>query len=481
MKRRRVSILQFDERAIAALRVRFTEPGIEVLGYERARGPWPSLEDALKTFVTAHGIGDDVVFTVLPRHEVTARILELPSNSPADIESIVQLNAEEFVPYPLDELVVSHGVLDEGPSGARVLAVFAHHDVVDAHLRLLAGAGLEPQAVYLSTACLASAAIAARGDEDECAVVNLASSAVEAVVLSAGRLAYERGAPTPLDWESEAEAAEAIEKLAAETRVSLDAYERDAARPGKIRRLLVCSDGADVGTACTALGPALGLDVSPARFTERIASRAVAGEKPFSAVLLGAALTAQGRGAVAVDLTPGALLRARRRARTAWTLALCVSLVALFVVGLAGLYVQAARQRADYARELEARISSIEADAERVAAQEARLEVLRRRLSRHDSPLELLARVCETAPASGLNLTLFCYKRGHGITIEGRAVNRTMVTEFAEALRQSGGFPQARDVHSKLISERQREVVEYTIAIDFADETARPRRGRAYE
>ena len=41
-----------------------------------------------------------------PRHEITARIIELPSQDPDELVGMIRLGCEEYVPYPADELII---------------------------------------------------------------------------------------------------------------------------------------------------------------------------------------------------------------------------------------------------------------------------------------------------------------------------------------------------------------------------------------
>ena len=146
-KSQQISILQFDAQRISRLRVRPSTKGVDVLAWDTQDGPWSiedgALDKALHAFVKEHRVGADTVYTVLPRHEVTTRILELPSHNREELTNMVRLSAEEFVPYSADELIIDQSVLRPLESGeSQILAVLAHHDVVNNHLGMLRKAGI---------------------------------------------------------------------------------------------------------------------------------------------------------------------------------------------------------------------------------------------------------------------------------------------------------------------------------------------------
>ena len=154
-----ISILTFDERTITRLRVRPSTSGIDVVSFDIERNrPDLSLDLALKAFALTHQLANDDIYTALPRYEMTARIIELPSHDPAEIKSMIAFSAEEYVPFPVEELFINQCVLDMLPDGqSRVLAVFAHRDIIDAHLKTLRAADIEPVEIFRNLSVWVSA------------------------------------------------------------------------------------------------------------------------------------------------------------------------------------------------------------------------------------------------------------------------------------------------------------------------------------
>ncbi|MCX5759550.1 MAG: hypothetical protein NTU83_13810, partial [Candidatus Hydrogenedentes bacterium] len=88
-----ISILQFDERGISRLRAHRSSKGVEVAAFDQERGEWSSrdgsLEAALQAFAQKYRLADDQLYTVLPRYDMTARILVLPSQDPSEIAGMI--------------------------------------------------------------------------------------------------------------------------------------------------------------------------------------------------------------------------------------------------------------------------------------------------------------------------------------------------------------------------------------------------------
>ncbi|MCC6490567.1 MAG: pilus assembly protein PilM [Candidatus Hydrogenedentes bacterium] len=485
-----ISILQFDEQLISRLRVSSSSKALEVLAHDVRRGAWSATDDslskAMREFAKELHLADDRVFTVLPRHAMTARILLLPSHDTREIESMVRLSVEEYVPYPEHELVLDQAVLQRHADGqSRVLAVFAHRDIVEEHVRVLRGCGIEPEQILVSTACLTSAALLARGSADErFALIHLASGGLEILILHGNRLEYGRGVATAQDWRQAAQpGSEALEELAAELRATLSAHRREVEDASPIDRVYVCSEWFDSVGVATALTEFAGMECAPARFCATLASRGGELLTGLPLVSLGAALSAQQRAPILISLVPESLEVARKRSVAKRTALRVGGGVLAFLMCLAALYGQAAIQRASYIAELQSRIAEAEPVALSVEAKRKKLIRLQQHLDRRGSALELLARLTELSPVSGLNITRFSFTYGEGLTITGRAESLTLVDALAESLREAGRtdvpqFSRAGLGPYKAETEQNQPVIQYEITIPFASQEA-PQSGAA--
>lgn len=473
-----ISVLTFSERLISVVRVLPSDSGLDVAGSWRERGRWSheegALGEALKSFGERHGLAGDRVFTVIPRHEVTVRVLELPSHDEEEIEGMVRLSAEEIVPYPVEELIVSQCILDRLEGGlSRVLAAVVHQNVIHAHLELLKGAGIEPEQIYLSTACLLSAAQACPPDERACyALLNLAAGGLEVLVMEGGRLAYGRGIGTESDWTFEGESEkDALEELCVEVRNSLSAHRRGSDSGTGAEGVVVCSEWADVPAVSERLAEEISCDCAPAAGLEVVRS----GRDRLQGIplaSLGAALTAQGNAGCVIELMPEPVLRRRMRSAFQARVVRSAAMVSVVIAALACAYIQGLYVRKAYIGELEQRVEAIRPRVRDLIGKRRHIEELQRRVAREGTVLELLAGICKLAPAAGMNFTRFSFRHDDSITLVGRARELDKVDGLAEDLRRSAKtafpqFAQARQMYTNLIKERGKDVWEYSISISF--------------
>lgn len=476
-----ISILQFDEHLISRVRIHRSSKGIEVVAVDRERGAWSahdgSLEAALKAFTATRRLGEDVVYTVLPRYDMTARILDLPSQDVAEIDGMVRLSAEEYVPFSADELMTDQCILSKtGNGGSRVLAVFAHRDVVEAHLKLLQAARLEPEQVYLSTAALASAAIEAKGNEKtRYALVHLGSGGLEVLVINQGRFEYGRAVASQQDWDlSTGDASDIIEELTVEVRASLAAYRRESEDGEEVEAIYLCSEGVDVTGHCEALYREIGLECSPASFAGSLVVEGGGLLNTLPLVSLGAALIAQDRAPIAIHLLPKTLLRSRERAGIKQQAIKFGALAGAFLLALIVVYTQAVQQRKAYIRSLDARIARVDPAAKAIVSKQRQLRILQRQVDRTGSAIELLAAMIDLFPDTDMNITNFVFTHNDKIEVAGRAKNLNAIEKLAHDLTEVGKvsipqFARAQRMYENQGNEKGQPVWDYKISLPFPE------------
>jgi general secretion pathway protein L len=102
------------------------------------------------------------VVSALPGRLFTQRVLSFPFNDRKKIEKALPFEIEDLVPFALDDVVLGQLVLPGEPgqkaAETSVLCVMLAKDELRRHLELLAGAGIDPQAVVPSFAGLAALA-----------------------------------------------------------------------------------------------------------------------------------------------------------------------------------------------------------------------------------------------------------------------------------------------------------------------------------
>lgn len=473
-----VSILQFDGASVTHLAAVAEDNTLRVEDFAAAALEGAPAAEQLRTFADAREIARDSLYTVLPRHEVTVRIVHLPARDPQEVAAMVDLSAGEFVPYSRDSLVVKHHVLAELPSGeSAVLVVLVNRDVIDRHIALLHAAGLEPRQIFLSTACLhAARALAEPAQAERYAVVHLGGRAIEIAVFDRGDLKFSRGVVQDEAWNLDD--ARSRESLAYEVRDALSAYRRE------------CEDGLGVSTvvpmvetgAASAfsafLSEATGKDCREDSLAAALVANpdALAGSCP--AVGLGAVLAATGRAPMVLNLLPDAIARERSLRGVQQRVLRLAAIIAVVLAALAAWFGQAVIQRLLLIRELRSEAEALAPSAEGVAAKQERLQLISRQLDQGSGFLELLSAVATAAPPSDFNITRIEYDRETGINIWGRARAMDLVlTDFLGNLRSLGEgslamLARAHSEYERAGQERNEAVYNYHVTIPAPEELA---------
>jgi len=79
----------------------------------------------------------------IPSYRTFTRSIELPVLQPRERTEAVRLEAEQYIPMPLDEMYLDYTVITETTEAMTVLAVAVPRDIVDSYLQLTALMGLE--------------------------------------------------------------------------------------------------------------------------------------------------------------------------------------------------------------------------------------------------------------------------------------------------------------------------------------------------
>lgn len=444
-KREHISILQFDSGLLSRLRVTRGQNPLEILSFDQQRGDWaegPRLDEALRAFSETCDLAADDVYVVLPRHEITARALRLPTHERDEMLNMIRLSADEYVPYSPDELVISAGVLKKHENGeASVLAALAHQDVVQRAMGHLDNAGIEPEKLLLTTPCIATAVgISPEALSGRCAVVNLAAGGIEVLVFVDGELAFNRGVAAQVDWATAGAATGVLggplEELATEVRTSLGAFRRESEDGEGVESIYVASDYAAVADARTTLEAELGI---PCKAADELLPKLLASGTealhctPLAA--LGGALAANGAPHAEINLLPESVAEARKMRGIKRLVALAAVIVAVNLLALGALYVQMVWQRQNYIAELEAQLAEVGPRARGIETKQDQLRIIRRQLDSSGSILEVLAKIAEAAPEENVTVTRITYDHNMGADVWGRAMKNDDVHAFANNLR----------------------------------------------
>jgi type IV pilus assembly protein PilM len=276
------------------------------------------LAETLRDLFAEHKLSRRVRLGIA-NQRVVVRTLRLPAiDDPKELEAAVRFEAQERIPMPIDQAILDHRVVGGVPAAEGevaqidVVVVAARRDMIEATLKPLSDAGLQPVGVDLAAFGLIRALAEPAYGEDGAIITPAASAVLYCNVGDVTNLAIAKGrsclftrvSPVGLEgiaeslsgstglsreharmWLSHvglAQPAEAIEgapetialaraamengasSLLDELRLSLDFYGAQEAAVG-VERIVLCGPGSAIPGLSTHMEPALGLPISIGR------------------------------------------------------------------------------------------------------------------------------------------------------------------------------------------------------------------------
>lgn len=280
-------------------------PGAVVDGEVRNRA---EVVAALQRLWREGGFSEKKVILGIAGLRAITRELDMPPLPPEELDSAVRFQADQVVPFPMDQTALSTKVIAqytdaEGTPQIRVLVAAAHRELIDAATEAITEAGLEPIGIDLNTAALARALYDPTFTGGPEAIVSVGAGLTMVVVHQGGQLQFIRtidlggnnvtkavasaldlpmadaevvkrrlGEPGIHDTRAESAAAQAVDELVSEIHNSVRFFSSLPGR-GAPSRLLVTGAGARTVGFLSKLQGGIDVPVVPASPLAMIDSR----------------------------------------------------------------------------------------------------------------------------------------------------------------------------------------------------------------
>lgn len=410
------------------------------------------LSTAIRQAVAAAGVSPRNVVACLPRRVVTVRFAKLPPAPPEQMKEMVTFEAQQYILFSLDEVVLDYSILGETnlrPDAhdddlGTVLLAAARRSVVADVLAAFDRAGVDVARLTVSALALAEHGA---DFQQPVALVDVEPGDMDVAVVSGGRVLYTRAGAVGTNLAGQ----EGAYQVASETARSLAAFETEYRRQAVATVALSGSAAADTNGALIRerLAEATGVPV------ELLASRWLP-EGDLDALGYAAAVGAarQSRpGALAqINLVPKE--RSEQKTRLARTrrrqIATVVGILVVLVGGTA--LRNAMAQRADLERrtvDANKRYNTVAAVlADRQSSYDktdAQSEDLNAGLDRSHPAVDVLVGVNRALPpATTLWLNQFNLDRKGTLILRGETKSLAGPTDFDERLQQCGLFLDTR-------------------------------------
>lgn len=453
------------------------------------------LEVSLKitAFLKALNFQPSAVVVSHPTHNLTVRILNLPSLDPKEIADIVELQAVKQTPHAREEITAGFSILESDHAGySRVLVAISHRDLALRYCRILEISGLRAQRITLSLEgswnwLNATADLGKQEAGEALLLMDLDIASTDLLVLSQGKPVFTRSLDFGLR-NLAAGGASMESEFVKEVQRSLELGEADL-KDKKIGRIFLTG-----GTGVQAPGGAalegeggdplknfgallsreinLPSEVLPP-FSEAVKRQMARPENPLCTAsevsfvtVLGLALAGESTG---INLTPAEIQvrkgledRARDLAVMGTLLLALVSLLSL--VSFGKVY-----KKSSYLEHLKKDYDGIHRQSEDVEKLVAKMKLASEQMAAGGGFLDVLQDISEVMPGN-ITLTGFQYNRqDKTATLRGISTEMSSVFQFLTTLE---AVPHLESVKTRSVTKRKledREVAEFEMVANIQD------------
>lgn len=400
----------------------------------------------------------------LPRHSVTLRYIKLPSTNPAEIESIARLQAIKQLPYPKEELIISHKVLERDAEGySKVMLVVVHKNILDKHLNILKKSGLEPELITLSTEAISQYLIlgktSAGVSADSAAVlVDIDSLFTEIQVQRDNKIIFSRSINYGLQSFGDKDK---IKSWIEELKLTLNTYAREKDSVNIAKAILTGAAYLEK-VAERILNEELGLPVEVVYPLQNInvIPKLESGFKrsdyalSFSSVI---AMALDYR-RLKINLLPQRIKVSQEKKSKYKTLASIVILTICVTLVLGIFLFKKLHDKGVYLSLLKEKLASVAPEAEILDKKAKIARIIKEQLKAEGSCLDIIREMHAITPQN-IYLTKLIYDEGKGVTLKGSSPNMSQVFKYIIVLESSEYF---ENVKLRYASKRKKKGIDLT-------------------
>ena len=154
-----------------------------------------AMQRALKELLSEKSFGSKNVNVCAPGFHVFSKFVKLPAVDSSKVTQIIRYEAQQNVPFPLDEVVWDYQILGTVPqtNELEVMLVAIKSDVVEQTLHTVEAGGLRLQLVDVSAAALCNAFRYNYGDLEGCTMLLDIGAKTSSLLFFEGNNVYSRG------------------------------------------------------------------------------------------------------------------------------------------------------------------------------------------------------------------------------------------------------------------------------------------------
>ncbi len=151
---------------------------------------------ALGRLFSENRLKSDVVAVSMPGLAVSTRIITLPFTDRKKIARVISFEVEGYIPFALEDVVISYHILGQEEGKTRLLAVSVRKDILRENLETLAGAGVVPRIVDVDFMAQFNLSQGELNETEGCyAIIDVGESKTSVCIVDGGTLGFGRSIP----------------------------------------------------------------------------------------------------------------------------------------------------------------------------------------------------------------------------------------------------------------------------------------------
>ncbi|PIU42461.1 MAG: hypothetical protein COS99_00120 [Candidatus Omnitrophica bacterium CG07_land_8_20_14_0_80_42_15] len=415
-------------------------------------------------------INTQSVITYIPRHLVTARILEFPSLDPQEISDIVNLQVAKQTPYSKEEIVSAHKIIGSEREGyAKVILAIARRNLINERIEVLEKAGLKVEKVLLSSEGVYSWFKMAYANElklesQAIGIMDVDSNYSDFIVIRKGALVFTRniliGANQlliePAKWQ---------DTFIEELKRSIELYQNEE-KGTKVIKIFLSGASANIKYLDRAINTKLDIFTEitdPLKNLHAANELSVLREEKFKFIsfspLIGIAM---GREELKLDLTPAELRIQKQMENKRKQLTLTGVLFTSIIMLASLLLLINIYNKNTYLAQLKKRIAEVGGEAGDIEKMRTRIDLVKGRLDAKGASLNMLSKICELTPKE-IHFTSIDIEERKQVILKGRALAMSDVFKFVTSLENSSYFENVKATHTTTKKDKDAEYTEFDI------------------
>ncbi len=403
----------------------------------------------------------------IPRELVTIRNISLPSQDYKEISKMVDLHLVRVVPYKKEDIIYSFAVTDTNEEGsAKILLSIVQKSVLSKHLKILSGAGLFADKIYLSSYGVREWMLSqCRSEMEEDTVylgLDIDSQSSDFIAFSKEHLLFTRSIVLGAAQLSEQES---VRKLIKEVKNSL-VFFRSEYEYKKPQKMVISGALEQLKGLEDALMRELEIPVLPLSIVPSIE------RFPYKDINIPDSVSATAVKEFLMDnskrvsfIVPETQVRKALKEKVKDLIATGSYLIAIFFV-ISALFLGRIHNRQTYLNTLNNKLEEIKDDIGNLMGQSKRIEVTDRILKDRKTPLVFFQELYPLVPSS-VAVTNLSIQEDNNIVLRGEALRLSDVFAFINILEDNKYFKGVEARYTRKKKTKDGELTDFELAFLF--------------